>query len=49
MRTFVVSGLNMQPVDNISDSIASWGFNCIRLTFSMELVVSNPAVSPRIA
>ena len=45
MRTFVVNGLNMQPVDNISASIASWGFNCVRLTFSTELVVTNPMVS----
>ena len=45
MRTFVVNGLNMQPVDNISASIASWGFNCVRLTFSTELVVTNPVVS----
>lgn len=41
---FVPGGLNHQPLPALAELIASMGFNCVRLTFSLELVLVNPVV-----
>ncbi|CAD7947965.1 unnamed protein product [Amoebophrya sp. A25] len=38
MRQSVVNGLNVQPLHLIADTIVSSGFNCVRLTYSLDLV-----------
>ena len=44
MEGFVVNGLDVRPVDDIAQTIASLGFNCIRLPFSLEQFYDNPIV-----
>merc|ERR1711971_445825 len=44
MEGFVVNGLDVRPVDEIAQTIASLGFNCIRLPFSLEQFYDNPMV-----
>lgn len=41
---FAPGGLNQQPLPALASLIASMGFNCVRLTFSLELVLTNPVV-----
>ena len=41
---FAPGGLNQQPLSSLASLIASMGFNCVRLTFSLELVLTNPVV-----
>jgi endoglucanase len=41
-KDFVVGGLQFQTISYISASIASYGFNCVRLPFSLQLFVDNP-------
>ena len=41
---FAPGGLNHQPLPALAQLIASMGFNCVRLTFSLELVLVNPVV-----
>ena len=36
MERHVVGGLDKVPIDEIAGQIASLGFNCIRLTYSLE-------------
>jgi endoglucanase len=45
MEAYVVNGLEVQAVDTIADNIVSLGFNCVRLPFSTELLVSNPIIT----
>jgi len=35
MERFVVNGLDEQNIDFLSETIASQGFNCVRLVFSL--------------
>merc|ERR1711990_648964 len=44
MEGFVVNGLDVRPVADIALTIASLGFNCIRLPFSLEQFYDNPIV-----
>ena len=44
---FVVGGLQWQSISSISSLIAQYGFNCIRLPFSLELIDKNPVISNR--
>ena len=44
MEGFVVNGLDVRPVADIAQTIASLGFNCIRLPFSLEQFYDNPIV-----
>ena len=44
MEGFVVNGLDVRPVEDIAHTIASLGFNCIRLPFSLEQFYDNPIV-----
>ncbi len=43
----VPNGLSVQPIATIATIIASLGFNCVRLTFSTQLVVENAMVRIR--
>eukprot|EP01012_Entosiphon_sulcatum_P042922 TRINITY_DN5705_c0_g1_i1.p1 TRINITY_DN5705_c0_g1~~TRINITY_DN5705_c0_g1_i1.p1 ORF type:complete len:370 (+),score=62.63 TRINITY_DN5705_c0_g1_i1:1105-2214(+) len=45
LETYVVNGLSVQPVDSIAQLIARLGFNCVRLTFSVEMYVKNPVIT----
>ena len=40
----VPGGLDKVPLDMISKSIASLGFNCVRLPYSLELYLRNPEI-----
>jgi aryl-phospho-beta-D-glucosidase BglC (GH1 family) len=44
LSTYVPQGLDKAPLDYISKTIASLGFNCVRLPYSLELYLSNPEV-----
>lgn len=37
----VMNGLNAQPLDTIAATIVKQGFNCVRVPFSLELVLGN--------
>jgi len=41
-KDFIVGGLQDQTISYISASIASYGFNCVRLPFSLQLFAENP-------
>eukprot|EP00927_Polykrikos_kofoidii_P062066 TRINITY_DN56892_c0_g1_i1.p1 TRINITY_DN56892_c0_g1~~TRINITY_DN56892_c0_g1_i1.p1 ORF type:complete len:495 (+),score=41.05 TRINITY_DN56892_c0_g1_i1:44-1528(+) len=41
MEEMVVNGLNSQPAEAIANLIVRFGFNCVRLSFSVEMVLSN--------
>jgi len=43
---FVPTGLDMQPLQAIAVRIRDLGFNSVRLTWSNEMVESNPVVAP---
>jgi len=45
MDTFVPYGLDKAPLDFISKSIAAFGFNCVRLPYSLQLYFTNPVVA----
>jgi len=45
MESFVPYGLDKAPLDYISKSIAAFGFNCVRLPYSLELYFSDPVVT----
>lgn len=36
LETNTPEGLNKQPVDHIADFVAAQGFNCVRLTYSID-------------
>merc|ERR1712048_1279084 len=40
------NGLNRRPLSDISASIAEMGFNCVRLPFSLALVLRNETQIP---
>ena len=40
----MVNGLDRQSIDNIANTIASLGFNCVRLSFSLEQFYDNPLI-----
>lgn len=42
---FAVGGLNHQPLRRIATQIHQMGFNCVRLPYSVQLVVENPVVN----
>ena len=42
---FVVGGLNHQPLRRIAEQIAAMGFNCVRLPYSVQIVIENPVVN----
>lgn len=44
---YVVGGLYLQTLATIAKEIADAGFNCVRLPFSVEMVLTNPAISAR--
>lgn len=43
--SFVPGGLDKAPADFIAKTIASLGFNCVRLPYSLQAYFSNPVVS----
>ena len=43
-RLFVANGLHKRNLTSIVASIVSFGFNCVRLPFSLELYHRNPMV-----
>jgi endoglucanase len=45
MEDFVVNGLDAQPIDAIAVGISQMGFNCVRLPFSLQMVLTNPTVN----
>lgn len=45
MTRYVVNGLDKRPVNDIAASIASLGFNCVRLVFSNDLYFKSPPVN----
>ena len=46
MEAAVVNGLDTRPVADIASTIASLGFNCVRLPFSLEQFYDDPEVAP---
>jgi endoglucanase len=42
--TYVPEGLDQAPLDFISKSILTLGFNCVRLPFSLVLYLALPSV-----
>ena len=44
MEGHVVNGLDRRSVEGIATTIASLGFNCVRLPFSLEQFYDNPLV-----
>jgi len=44
MKDYVVGGLHISTLDQIASQIASLGFNCVRLQWSLELYWNNPVV-----
>ena len=49
MEGHVVNGLDRQPLASIAATIASLGFNCVRLPFSLEQYYDNPYIEVRIS
>lgn len=43
-KDYVVGGLHKQSVSYIAQLIKTYGFNCVRLPFSLELVLHNPTI-----
>ena len=44
MERYVNAGLDLVPLDEITQQIADLGFNCIRYPFSLELFYKDPIV-----
>jgi endoglucanase len=44
---FVVGGLQFHTLAFIAGEIATMGFNCVRLPFSLQLVLSNPPLAAK--
>ncbi len=44
MDTYAVGGLQHNTLQNITKLITTYGFNCIRLPFSLTLIYNNPIV-----
>ena len=47
MEGHVVNGLDRQPLASIAATIATLGFNCVRLPFSLEQYYDNPYIEVR--
>jgi endoglucanase len=45
-KDYVVGGLYKQSISYISRLIRAYGFNCVRLPFSLEIVLHNPSIPP---
>ena len=43
-KDYVVGGLHKQSISYISQLIKAYGFNCVRLPFSLEMVLNNPSI-----
>jgi hypothetical protein len=43
---YVVGGLELKSVSNLTDAIQASGANCVRLPYSIEMVKYNPVVRP---
>jgi hypothetical protein len=48
MENYVVGGLHVQPYQDLVKHIGDMGFNCVRIPFSVEVVLKNPLV-PEVA
>jgi len=46
LKTFVQNGLDKRSPNMISAGIAALGFNCVRLSYSVEAYVRNPVLRP---
>jgi len=46
LKTFAQNGLHARSPDSISAAIASLGFNCVRISYSVEAFAKNPVVRP---
>ncbi|KAL1503291.1 hypothetical protein AB1Y20_011343 [Prymnesium parvum] len=46
METYVVGGLQVRHIRNITEKIVELGFNCVRLPYSLDLWAKDPAVLP---
>lgn len=44
MERYVVNGLDLQSLDDMSQMIADQGFNCVRLPYSLEQFYKDPVV-----
>ena len=44
MNAFVPQGLHVKTPDQIAQTIGMFGFNCVRLNWSLELFYRNPLV-----
>jgi len=49
MEQLVPNGLNVEPLEAISDRIVAMGFNCVRLPFSLDMVFQNRTRVPEAA
>jgi len=45
MERYVVDGLDEVDINVLSENVTDFGFNCVRLVFSLEMFYSNPVVS----
>ena len=45
LTAYVVNGLDKQPLAFIAEKIASLGFNCVRLTYSLDVIYQNPVIA----
>ena len=45
METNIPEGLNWQSADWIASFIASQGFNCVRLTYSIDMALNDPLIA----
>lgn len=47
-KDFVVGGLDLQPVDKIARLIKAFGFNCVRLPYSVQMVLQDPPIQANV-
>lgn len=47
-KDFVVGGLDLQPVDKIAGLIKAFGFNCVRLPYSVQMVLQDPPIQANV-
>eukprot|EP00052_Salpingoeca_macrocollata_P003065 m.34006 g.34006 ORF g.34006 m.34006 type:complete len:422 (+) comp12979_c0_seq1:21-1286(+) len=45
-KDWVPGGMMVQTSAAIASTIAGWGFNCVRLLWSVEMAANNPVVNP---
>lgn len=46
LKTFAQNGLSKQSIEDIANTTAKLGFNCVRLSYSTEAYARNPQVHP---